>query len=114
MFVLSKSDLNEALRHYPEAQELLNRKAKQLMKQNAEMEERKDKALIVIANPSKPDAQPKLLDAVMQAVPEHSKVNNLLRYGSKGKPSGGRRKSTSSNRGQGQFQAKVTVHRCSS
>lgn len=112
IFVLSKSDLNEALRHYPEAQELLNKKAKQLMKQNAEME-KKNKALIVIENPSKPDAQPKLLNAVMKAVPENSNVNNLLRYGSKGKPSG-RRRSTNSHRTDGKFQAKVTVHRCSS
>lgn len=65
LFVLSKTDLNAALSHYPEAQELLNKKAKMLMKKNAALE-RKHKAMIVINNPGSPEKQAKLLQTVLQ------------------------------------------------
>lgn len=83
--MLSKADLNAALSHYPEAQELLNKKAKLLMMKNAEIE-RKHKALIVINNPSTPAPQAKLIDAVLQVMPPDSKTNKLLRFGSRGWP----------------------------
>ncbi|XP_074040685.1 cyclic nucleotide-gated ion channel subunit B isoform X2 [Leptinotarsa decemlineata] len=85
LFVLSKADLNAALSHYPEAQELLNKKAKALMKKNAALE-RKHKAMIIIKNPSTPQSQAKLLNTVLQVVPPDSRANRLLRYGSRGKP----------------------------
>lgn len=89
------------------------------MKQNADLD-RRNKALIVIENPSKPDPQPKLLNAVMQVVPEHSKVNHLLRYGSRGRPKNPKERFRSrySLPDEGDicadectFQTKVTVHR---
>ncbi|CAG9864697.1 unnamed protein product [Phyllotreta striolata] len=85
LFVLSKADLNEALAHYPEAQELLNKKAKSLMKKNAAIE-RKHKAMIVINNPEPPDRNNKFLDTVLQVLPPNSATNRLLRFGSRGKP----------------------------
>ncbi|CAH1369269.1 cyclic nucleotide-gated channel beta-1 [Tenebrio molitor] len=121
LFVLSKADLNAALSHYPEAQELLNKKAKMLMKKNAALE-RKHKAMIIIDNPTPPTKQAKLLDTVLQVVPPDSKTNRLLRYGSRGKPRGRPendrfkyRNSLPSIKNYGNidrtFQAKVTVHR---
>ncbi|KAK6632074.1 hypothetical protein RUM44_007104 [Polyplax serrata] len=38
LFILNKYDLNEALVHYPDAQEILKNKAKKLMKENEERE----------------------------------------------------------------------------
>ncbi|XP_044267499.1 cyclic nucleotide-gated cation channel beta-1 [Tribolium madens] len=121
LFVLSKADLNAALSHYPEAQELLNKKAKMLMKKNAALE-RKHNAMIIIDNPTPPAKQAKLLDTVLQVVPLDSKTNRLLRYGSRGKPRGRPenerfkyRNSLPSIKGHGgidrSFQTKVTVHR---
>ncbi|EFA04022.1 cyclic nucleotide-gated cation channel beta-1 [Tribolium castaneum] len=118
LFVLSKADLNAALSHYPEAQELLNKKAKMLMKKNAALE-RKHNAMIIIDNPTPPAKQAKLLDTVLQVVPPDSKTNRLLRYGSKGKPRGRPendrfkyRNSLPSIKGiDRSFQTKVTVHR---
>ncbi|RZC40076.1 cyclic nucleotide-gated cation channel beta-1 [Asbolus verrucosus] len=121
LFVLSKADLNAALSHYPEAQELLNKKAKMLMKKNAALE-RKQNAMIIIDNPTPPAKQAKLLDTVLQVVPRDSKTNRLLRYGSRGKPRGRPendrfkyRNSLPTMKNYGSidktFQAKVTVHR---
>lgn len=86
LFVLSKADLNAALSHYPEAQVLLNKKAKVLMRKNADLE-RKHKAMIVINNPVSPEKQTKFLDTVLQVLPPDSTTNRLLRFGSRGKPS---------------------------
>ncbi|KAJ8979369.1 hypothetical protein NQ317_002958, partial [Molorchus minor] len=85
LFVLSKADLNAALSHYPEAQELLNKKAKMLMKKNAALE-MKHNAMIVINNPVSPERQAKLMDTVLQVLPPDSKSNKLLRYGSRWQP----------------------------
>lgn len=130
---MSKADLNAALSHYPEAQILLNKKAKQLMKKNAEIE-MKHRAHIVINNPSTPAPQAKLIEAVLQAMPADSKTNKLLRFGSRGWP----KRNTENDRfkcrnslpciskkndeelydtnlkddaTEGQFETKVTVHR---
>ncbi|XP_022919152.1 cyclic nucleotide-gated channel beta-1-like [Onthophagus taurus] len=82
LFVLSKADLNAALSHYPEAQDLLNKKAKQLMKKNAALE-RKRNALIVINNPVPRKPQAKLIDTVLQVLPADSETRKLLRFGSR-------------------------------
>ncbi|CAH1130241.1 unnamed protein product [Ceutorhynchus assimilis] len=85
LFVLDKTSLNQALSHYPEAQELLNKKAKMLMKKNAALE-KKNNAMIVINNPVPPEKQVKLLETVLQVLPPDSKSNKLLRYGSRQNP----------------------------
>lgn len=82
LFVLNKADLNAALTQYPEAQELLNKKAKQLMKKNAAIE-RKRNALIVINNPTPRPPQARLIDTVLQVLPADSGTNRLLRFGSR-------------------------------
>ncbi|KRT79307.1 cNMP binding protein, partial [Oryctes borbonicus] len=82
LFVLSKADLNAALAQYPEAQELLNKKAKLLMKKNAAIE-RKRNALIVINNPTPRPPHARLIETVLQVVPPDSKTNRLLRFGSR-------------------------------
>lgn len=124
LFVLSKADLNAALSHYPEAQDLLNRKAKSLMKKN-EANERKKQALIVINNPTPPAPQAKLIDTVLQVLPKDSNTNKLLRYGSKINKTQNKENADDRNRRslpslrdmsdwdleEGKFQTKVTVHR---
>ncbi|XP_030766684.1 cyclic nucleotide-gated cation channel beta-1 isoform X2 [Sitophilus oryzae] len=82
LFVLDKASLNAALSHYPEAQELLNKKAKLLMKKNEALEQ-KNKAMIIIKNPTSPERHAKLLETVLQVLPPDSKTNRLLRYGSR-------------------------------
>lgn len=85
LFVLNKCDLTAALSHYPEAQTLLNRKAKSLMKKNADLE-KKRQAHIVINNPEPAIPHAKLIETVLQVVPADSRANKLLRYGSRGRP----------------------------
>lgn len=89
--MLSKSDLNEAIVYYPNAQAILRRRARSLMKKNAERE-RKEAICnkettsaepdVVIRNPSH-FVQPRLLRTVMQALPEESAAARLLTHGSK-------------------------------
>ncbi|CAO1416932.1 unnamed protein product [Diamesa tonsa] len=95
LFVLSKSDLQEAIIYYPEAQMVLKRKAKNLMQQNAEREKRERKVIkeieifsddeshVIINNPPTPKADPKLLLAIIQALPKQSLAVQLLTKGSK-------------------------------
>lgn len=101
---------------------MLNKKAKQLMKQNAELE-RKNNTVIVINNPTKPESDPKLLETVLQVLPPDSNVNRLLRYGSRGKPRTENKDDRFKARYslpvinndnqycESSFQTKVTVHR---
>lgn len=127
MFVLNKADLNAALAHYSEAQAMLNKKATQLMKQNADLEKQHE-ALIVINNPAPPSPTAKLIKTVMQAMPADSKTNKLLRFGSKGWPKKGNKNGRFKNRnslpcvnnlenqqnvedGEESFKTVVTVHR---
>ncbi|CAD7088316.1 unnamed protein product [Hermetia illucens] len=89
LFVLSKSDLNEAIVYYPNAQAILKKRARSLMRKNAarEREEARRNASreadVVIGNPTRPNTPPKLLKTVIQALPEESPAAMLLTRGSK-------------------------------
>ena len=98
LFVLSKSDLQEAIIYYPEAQMVLKRKAKNLMQQNEEREKKESKNAkeienlscdledennVIIDNPKTPKSEPKLLKAIIQALPKQSFAKQLLTKGSK-------------------------------
>ncbi|XP_021912793.1 cyclic nucleotide-gated cation channel beta-3 isoform X3 [Zootermopsis nevadensis] len=79
LFVLSKTDLNEAIAYYPDAQEILKKKAKQLIKQNAD----KKMAEVIIGNRVEAPETPRLVHTVMQVVPANSPTVHLLKYGSR-------------------------------
>lgn len=87
LFVLSKADLNEAIAYYPDAQEILKKKAKQLIKQNADRERNSKKeqemAEVIIGNRVEPPETPRLVHTVMQIVPANSPTACLLKYGSR-------------------------------
>ncbi|XP_073987880.1 cyclic nucleotide-gated ion channel subunit B isoform X1 [Rhodnius prolixus] len=87
LFVLSKDDLNEALRFHPNAQEILRKKAKNLVRQNA-ARERRTRAEVLIGNPGPLSKQPKLLPIIMKMLPPNSGTAKLLKYGSKSAPRG--------------------------
>jgi cyclic nucleotide gated channel beta 1 len=96
LFVLSKSDLNEAIVYYPDAQSVLKRRAKQLMRKNAEREKADAKKKlerqntiekigaesVLFGNPEKPEDPPKLLKTIIEALPEKSAAVELLTRGS--------------------------------
>uniref|UniRef100_A0A182UCY2 Cyclic nucleotide-binding domain-containing protein n=1 Tax=Anopheles melas TaxID=34690 RepID=A0A182UCY2_9DIPT len=91
LFVLSKSDLNEAIVYYPNAQAILKKRAKSLMRKNAAREKAESQQSIdtkgsevdvVIRNPPDP-ASPKLLKTVIQALPQESAAVQLLMQGFK-------------------------------
>ncbi|XP_069669036.1 cyclic nucleotide-gated channel beta-3 isoform X2 [Periplaneta americana] len=87
LFVLSKADLNEAIAYYPDAQEILKKKAKLLIKQNADRERNSKKeeemAEVIIGNRVEAPETPRLVHAVMQVVPANSPTAHLLKYGSR-------------------------------
>ncbi|XP_068144584.1 cyclic nucleotide-gated channel alpha-4 isoform X2 [Drosophila tropicalis] len=91
LFVLSKSDLNEVIAYYPNAQAILKKRARQLMRKNAarEREEERERvrsalqADVVIGNPKTPESAPKLLQTVIQALPYESPAVVLITRGSK-------------------------------
>lgn len=92
LFVLSKSDLNEAIAQYPKAQAILKRRAQSVMRRNAAREREQAKQTsphddddidVVIANPITPPSPPKLLETVIKALPEESAAVQLLTRGSK-------------------------------
>lgn len=90
LFVLSKSDLNEAIAQYPQAQAILKKRAQSLMRKNANREREQavkifplENADVVIANPSTPPSSSKLLETVIKALPEDSPAVCLLTQGSR-------------------------------
>lgn len=94
LFVLSKSDLQEVIVHYEDARAALENRAKVILKENATRDKKEAKEAsaqskrrsqtdVVISNPKTPDQQPKLLDAVIQALPSHSPAVQLLTRGSR-------------------------------
>ncbi|XP_014249792.1 cyclic nucleotide-gated cation channel beta-1 [Cimex lectularius] len=97
LFVLSKDDLNEALQFHPTAQEILKKKAKNLVKQNL-ARERRTRAEVLIKNPDPARRQPKLLPIVMKVLPPDSGPARLLKYGSRcGSRGRNRRLNTTNN-----------------
>lgn len=97
LFVLSKSDLEEVIVHYEDARAALESRAKALLKENAQRDKREAKMRrpsmlsvnsedeVVIDNPRTPKEQPKLLEAVIQALPTNSAAAQLLTRGSRKK-----------------------------
>lgn len=94
LFVLSKSDLQEVIVHYEDARAALESRAKVILKENATRDKndattenallrKRRKSNVVIDNPKTPNQQPKLLDAVIQALPKHSPAAQLLTRGSR-------------------------------
>lgn len=94
LFVLSKSDLQEVIVHYEDARAALENRAKVILKENASRDKNDAKGEtstsikrsgtdVVIDNPRTPNQQPKLLDAVIQALPSHSPAVQLLTRGSR-------------------------------
>lgn len=89
LFVLSKSDLNEAIVYYPNAQAILKRRARSLVRKNEarereEAKKRETEVDVVIGNPSMGNKPPpKLLTTVIQALPLESPAVKLLTHGSK-------------------------------
>ncbi|XP_046482431.1 cyclic nucleotide-gated channel beta-3 isoform X2 [Neodiprion pinetum] len=84
LFVLSKSDLNEAILHYPDAQEILKKKARSLMRKNAARErpltDCESEVIKLAKDP--PLEMPRLIKTVLQVVSEESMTARLLKYGS--------------------------------
>nr|AOG14380.1 cyclic nucleotide gated non-selective ion channel beta 1 [Cancer borealis] len=68
LFVLSKSDLQATIKDYPEAQEILKKKAKKLIQQNEERERQEPTADDNVIIKSR-EATPKLLHTVLQVIP---------------------------------------------
>jgi cyclic nucleotide gated channel beta 1 len=94
LFVLSKSDLQEVIVHYDDARAALESRAKVILKENATRDKKDGSAVsqskrssrgeVVIGLDTKtPNQQPKLLDAVIQALPMNSPAVHLLTRGSK-------------------------------
>ncbi|XP_050395780.1 cyclic nucleotide-gated cation channel beta-3 isoform X2 [Patella vulgata] len=77
LFTLSKADFEEAMREYPEAQKLLKKRAKKLLKENAARERRSNKmeAEEIIHTPA---GTPKLLKTVIKVMDPDSNVVKQL------------------------------------
>ncbi|XP_071526716.1 uncharacterized protein CngB isoform X3 [Panulirus ornatus] len=82
LFVLSKADLQATIKDYPEAQEILKKKAKRLIKQNQAREESEphpDENIIIKSR----ENTPKLLHAVLQVVHPDSFTASIIRRSSR-------------------------------
>ncbi|XP_042878968.1 cyclic nucleotide-gated cation channel beta-3-like [Penaeus japonicus] len=78
LFVLSKSDLQATIKDYPEAQEILKKKAKRLIKQNQAREKQEpppDENVIIKSR----ESTPKLLHTVLQVVRPDSYTASIIR-----------------------------------
>lgn len=82
--------MNEALVHYPDAQIILKRRARSLMRKNAAREANRSATKteevpdVVIQNPKRPPSPPlKFMRAVMQSLPKESFAVRLLTHGSR-------------------------------
>jgi cyclic nucleotide gated channel beta 1 len=87
LFVLSKDDLNEVLVYYPNAQQLMKERARELMNKNKPVQPKRSimelaEPDIIIERPV-PVVQPRLLNAVLQVLPADSKSVSLLLGGSR-------------------------------
>ncbi|XP_068207996.1 LOW QUALITY PROTEIN: uncharacterized protein CngB [Palaemon carinicauda] len=82
LFVLSKADLQATIKDYPEAQEILKKKAKKLIRQNEarEKKEAKEDENIIIKSR---EGTPKLLHTVLQVVRPDSYTASLIRRSSR-------------------------------
>ncbi|XP_054711138.1 cyclic nucleotide-gated cation channel beta-1-like [Uloborus diversus] len=85
LFVLSKDDLWEALKNYPEAQKVLRKKAKCLIKENEARDQAKKGTNLTIAEPEtvikldeRRPSTPKLIKTVLQMIPKESKCVQKL------------------------------------
>ncbi|KAF2362160.1 hypothetical protein FHG87_007079 [Trinorchestia longiramus] len=82
LFVLSKADLHETIRDYPQAQEVLRKKARRLLKQTmGDLKQKvkpEDDVLI-----KEREGTPKLMKAVLQAVRQDSFTASVIRRSSR-------------------------------
>jgi len=81
LFVLSKADLWDTLKYYPEYQAILKQKVRQLMKlrenyQNDNLNDEIDVESII--NTSHRPSTPRLIHTVMQMVPPESRISQIL------------------------------------
>ncbi|EFO24950.2 hypothetical protein LOAG_03533 [Loa loa] len=76
LFVLSKEDLNDVIKDYPDAQELLKRKAREMLKKDEKVKETKFSIQENMENYliSAHINTPKLVDAVMKAMSSNSSI----------------------------------------
>ncbi|XP_037779458.1 potassium/sodium hyperpolarization-activated cyclic nucleotide-gated channel 4-like [Penaeus monodon] len=82
LFVLSKSDLQATIKDYPEAQEILKKKAKRLIKQNQAREKQEPPADENVIIKSR-ESTPKLLHTVLQVVRPDSYTASVIRRSSR-------------------------------
>ncbi|KAH7718360.1 TAX-2 protein [Aphelenchoides avenae] len=84
LFVLSKEDLNEVIKDYPDAQQLLKRKARQMLKKDEKKEEKNPemskKDLVEKCHVSAEIKTPSLLQVVAKMVPPQSPVAKELHH----------------------------------
>ena len=87
LFTLSKEDLEESLKNYPDAKRILNAKARKLMKENDERSAKEDKAKVahgeVLFKEKSNKRDPALLNMVMKMLPAHSMTQLYLKHGSR-------------------------------
>ncbi|XP_035665458.1 cyclic nucleotide-gated cation channel beta-3-like [Branchiostoma floridae] len=91
LFVLDKKDLSEAIKDYPQVQEVLKHKAKKLLKKSAKRDEVEEKkgtkqvslvqdALVLIPNDEPRQDTPKLFQTVVQVAKQKGLASKILRY----------------------------------
>ncbi|VDK44321.1 unnamed protein product [Anisakis simplex] len=83
LFVLSKEDLNDVIKDYPEAQQLLRQKARQMLSNDAkvkqENEKGEQKTMEERCRISTHISTPRILDTVVKVLPEKSLTGRQLR-----------------------------------